>query len=205
MKKWTDDRNLSSEEKAKKIKRYTQPKKRFKYNRISWDSYIRDEYDGYQTERSSFIPVTRINYQTYWLLGSFHDYPKEICMDFGGSCLLRQGKERNRQSPFGCAISELHEESKGLLTQNILKNIGILKKDSFHIYVGKDSLSKIKVFFFFIPFDYNETKNLINTFNTTPDVKEKLGPMDIYLEKDILNQKCLTTNYLTDFVNFLKK
>ena len=41
---------------------------------------------------------------------------------------------------------EVHEESKGLFTQIILKNIGI-EEDHFDIYIGKNSKYTEKVYF----------------------------------------------------------
>ena len=35
--------------------------------------------------------------------------------------------------------------------------------------------------------------------------KERLGPVDLYSESDILNKKYLTSNFLTDFVEYLRK
>ena len=201
MKKWSVDTQLSEQDKRKKIKLYTSPKKNFDYQMISWDQYIRNEIDGYMV-RSSIIPVTSIRGRTYWLLGSFHDYPREIVADFGGNCFIKEGSAAT-ETPFGCAIRELNEESKGLLTQVILKNIGLLDSKSFHIYLGK--FRKQRVVFFFVPFVMGEVENIIKQFNEMPDIDEKLGPLDLYLEMDIFDQKYLTSNYLTDFVNFLKK
>lgn len=222
MQRWTDDRKLSESMKKQNIAHYTIPRTKYEYATISWDDYMRNVYDGYVTIRSSIIPVTTIESKTHWLLGSFHDYPKYICMDFGGSCVLKEGRERNRQSPFGCAMAELHEEGKGLLTQVILRSIGVLSVDKLHIYVGKTSqqadpsLSKPnertknvpkkieeKVFFFFVPVDYEEIKAIINIFNDTPDINEKLGPLGLYSETDIFSRKILTTHHLTDFINNL--
>ena len=203
MRKWTDDRKLSTKEKDKKIIKYTQPKIKYEYSTITWDDYMRNKYDGYKTIRSSIIPIASINDKTHWLLGSFHDYPRYICMDFGGSCIIEEGREINRQFPFGCAINELHEESKGLLTQVILKNIGITDPNQLHIYVGKARRPETKVFFFFVPVDYEEIKSIIDIFNSTPDIDEKLGPIDFYSEEDIFTSKILTTHHLTDFIDNL--
>jgi hypothetical protein len=223
MRSWTDDRKLSESMKKRNIAHYTVPRTKYEYTTITWNEYMRNVYDGYVTTRSSIIPVTTIESKTYWLLGSFHDYPRYICMDFGGNCVMKEGRETNRQSPFGCAITELYEESKGLLTQTILKSIGVLDLTQLHIYVGRTKDSKIvdsvrpnpserktvqknigeKVFFFFVPVDYEEVKGIINVFNNTPDVDEKLGPIDLYSETDIFSRKILTTHHLTDFVNNL--
>lgn len=203
MRNWNDERKLSQQEREKNIIKYTRPKVRYEYSMISWNDYIGNKYDGYATVRSSIIPVTTINDETYWLLGSFHDYPGYICTDFGGNCVFKDRKEKNRQTPFGCAITEVHEESKGLLTQTMLKNIGMLDEDKFHIYVGKSNRPDEKVFFFFVPIDYEEAKAIIYIFNNSPNIDEKFGPLDLYKEKDIFEGKILTTHNLTDFVDNL--
>ena len=205
--KASDDRLLNERQRADKIVKYTVPKsnKKFSYRRISWDKYMRNEYDGFFSVRSSIIPLTTIDDKLYWLLGSFHDYPRYILADFGGGCVINQGRERSRQSPFSCAITEVHEESKGLLTQPILKMIGSLNSDDFQIYEGKNYNTKEKLYFFFIPLFYNDIAEIPNIFNNSPDIKEKLGPLDFYLESDIYDKKYLTTYNLTNFIDYLKK
>jgi hypothetical protein len=203
MRNWTDDNGLSKKEKERNIIRYTVPKKNYQYEKITWDDYIRNKHDGYVNVRSSIIPVTVVNDEDYWLLGSFHDYPNYICSDFGGSCILKEGRERNKQAPFGCAITELHEESKGLLTQIILKSIGTTQKEDLQIYLGKATRPEEKLFFFFVPVNYEEVRPIIDLFNNTPDIDEKFGPLAFYHQDDILKKKVLTTHHLTDFINFL--
>ena len=198
-----------------RIKKYTEPKIRYRYRRMSWDNYISDEYTGYRTVRSSIIPVTTINGETYWLLGSFWDFPKEILTDIGGACKMWEPKaikgqppprkqERNRKSNFGCAIIELYEESKGLLVKPVLKFLGSLDNDDIYIYEGIDYKQKERVIFIFVPLDYNEIRFIPEQFISLPDpIYEKLGPIDFYAEEDILAKRYYTSRNLTDFVNFL--
>ena len=160
--------------------------------------------DGLQMVRSGIIPYLIHENKIHWLLGSFHDYPNEILMDFGGSCVTKRGANENK-SPFGCAIQELEEESKGLLTQNILKMIGSTDPNMFHIYVGKNHRENKKVYFFFVPIIYAEVYQIMLNFNNTPDRDEKLGPMGIYPDTEIFEGRYLTTHNLTDFVNSLKE
>lgn len=210
MRVWGDDRKLSDVEKQRKIESYTIPKKTYNYSNATWDDYISNKWDGYRTIRSSIIPITVIDGKTYWILGSFHDYPRYILTDFGGNCVLQEGKETNRQTAFGCAILEVHEESKGLLTQMILRNIGLIEKQTMEIYIGKINNSRRgqddKVYFFFVPVNYEEIKQVIETFNSTSDISEKFGPLDFYEEEVLLSKtekQFLTSFNLTDLIKHL--
>ena len=175
--------------------------------------FMDNTYDIYKTVRSSFIPYVTINNERYWVLGSFHDFPKDILMDFGGTCiiwdppkkLLSRGQQQKShyQHQFGCAILELQEESKGLLVKPVLKSLGTQPID---VFLGTNDFHKEYVWFVMVPLDYQEVKNIVNIFDKTVDVNkaEKLGPMGIYKESDILNKKFRTSRNLTDFVNYLK-
>ena len=92
---------------------FTVPKVKYEYKIVPWEVFLDNTYTGYKSVRSSFIPYVFINNEKYWLLGSFHDFPKDILMDFGGSCILwdpprqyAQGKhqEKHYQHQFGCAM-----------------------------------------------------------------------------------------------------
>ena len=210
-----NNRNVRLSAKEKRAIGYTTPKVRYRYELTNWNDYMANKYDGYRNIRSSFIPVTTINDETYWLLGSFWDYPNDILADFGGSCKMWEppaikgkpvpkSQERNRQAPFGCAMIELHEESKGLLDQPILRSLGILDKNGFQIYQGKDDRRKEKVYFMFIPLNYEEVKDIPTIFETLPNPEtEKFGPLGFYKETDILQNKFRPTRNLQDFINFL--
>lgn len=199
----------------RRIKKYTTPKVRYRYRRMSWDDYISDEYHGYRTIRSSIIPVTTINDETYWLLGSFWDFPREILTDVGGACRMWDPKapkgsppprdqERNRKSNFGCVIIELQEESKGLLVKPVLRSLGSLDNEDIYIYEGLDDRNKERVIFIFVPLEYGDIWNVPDKFLQLPDsIYEKLGPIDFYKEQDVLDRKVLTSKNLTDFVDYL--
>ena len=182
------------------IKRYTKPKKRYDYRRIIFDEYMNyDKQPDTVVRRSSYIPYTVINGEKYWLLGSFWDYPRQILTDFGGSCQY-EGNKRINLSPFGCATKELHEESKGLLTRPVLAQIALANPD---IYLGRKA--KELVYFVFVPLTLEDAQILIGEINSKEYSKERLGPVDLYAESDILNRKYLTSNFLTDFVDYLRK
>lgn len=199
------------------IRAYTTPKIRYNYRKLSWDDYISNRYNGYRTERSSIIPVTRIGEEIHWLLGSFWDFPKEILSDFGGNCRTweppaKKGQprprdqERNRQAPLSCSTIELWEESKGLLVKPVLKALGSLPNNDIYIYEGLDGRKKERVIFMLLFINYDEISNIPYEFETIKDNRfERLGPLDFYKEEDLLRGKYLTSRNLTDFINFLKR
>ncbi len=200
----------------KNTDKYTEPKIKYKYRRMNWGEYISDDYKGYRTIRSSIIPVTTIKDKTYWLLGSFWDFPKEILTDMGGMCKMWDPKgikgqrppkdqEKNRKSNFGCAIIELHEESKGLLVKPVLRSLGSLDNKDIYIFEGIDYNAKERVIFIFAPLKYDEIKDFPEIFLELEDsIYEKLGPIDFYLEQDILDKQVKTSRNLTDFVNYIR-
>ena len=204
----------SARRKESAEERYTIPRKKYDYKKVSWDEYMSNTYDGLVTIRSSFIPYSVKNGKTYWLLGSFHDYPRDILADFGGSCIiydppmqyLRKGENqiKNYQHQFGCAMLEVFEESKGFLTQPILKSLGENDKNKFIIYKGENRRDREKIYFFFVPLNYNEIDNMLNTINTTrSSTKERFGPIDFYLESEMYSRKYRTSRNLTDFLDWL--
>jgi hypothetical protein len=178
------------------IRKYTKPNRRYNYKIVSFNDYM--SYDGSTVRRSSFIPYTFINGERYWLLGSFWDYPRQILTDFGGSCQY-EDKKRLNLSPFGCAIKELHEEGKGLLTKPVLAQIAL---DDSITYLGQKNNERI--YFTMVPLSLEEAKNLIIDINNKDYSKERLGPVDLYSESDLLSKKYLTSNFLTDFVDYLR-
>jgi len=193
---------------------YTIPKTKYKYERMSWEAFLDNTYTGYKSIRSSFIPLVVIEGQKHWLLGSFHDFPRDILMDFGGSCILwdppkkyARGRRqvRNYQHQFGCAILELNEESKGLLVQPVLRSLGTGKP---LVYRGLDEMKREYVWFVMVPIPYNVVRNIPNVFDDAPYVLkgEKLGPLGFYKFSDILarDSKYRTSRNLTDFVKFLR-
>ena len=191
---------------------HTIPRDSYEYEMVSWKLFLGNTYDGYKTVRSSFIPYVMINNEKYWLLGSFHDYPKDILADFGGSCIifnpprnqLKRGQSQSRyyQHQFGCAMLELNEESKGLLVQPVLKSLGEKEPT---IYRGVNHKRKEYVWFVMVGLVHDTNKNIPNVFEKVPYVLkgEKLGPLDFYKEFDILNNKYRTSRNLTDFVRYL--
>ena len=193
---------------------YTIPKVKYTYQSVPWEVFIDNTYDTYKTVRSSFIPYVMIDDERYWVLGSFHDYPKDILMDFGGSCIIfdppkkylkkNQRQLRHYQHQFGCAMLELNEESKGLLVKPVMSSLG--NGDGVSVYRGSDKEKREYVWFVMVPLDYDEVKNVIGKFDDAPYVLkgEKLGPLDVYKESEMLNKTHRTSRNLTDFVNYLK-
>lgn len=193
---------------------YTIPKTNYTYEKVSWEVFLDNTYDGFHTVRSSFIPYVMIDNERYWVLGSFHDFPKDILMDFGGSCIIfdpprkylihNQRQLRHYQHQFGCAMLELNEESKGLLVKPVLQSLGT---NQVSVYRGSDNYKKEYVWFVMVPLDYNVVKNVINEFPNAPYVLkgEKLGPLDFYKESDMLNKERRTSRNLTDFIDYLSQ
>ena len=195
---------------------HTSPKTRYFYEEVSWEEFLDNRYTGNYTIRSSFIPYfLGPDGMKYWVLGSFSDYPRDILMDFGGTCITYvpplSKKERARgdyqeshyQHQFGCALTELNEESKGLLVKPVLRSLGV--GNGVQVYRGK--YRDEYVWFVMVPVNYNEMVNIVNVFVNTPNVltKEKLGPLGFYAEMDIINKKHRTSRNLTDFVNYLRR
>jgi len=145
------------------------------------------------------------NNQRYWLLGSFHDFPNEILADFGGKCgiTIGKGKYKNYQKPFGCAMLELHEESKGLLDRIVMASLASVAPE---IYVGINHKYRIKVWFVQLYISPESANYVIQNFAQSPSVvKEKFGPIGLYLYRDILyNGDFKTTHNLTDFLNYIR-
>jgi len=207
-------RTFSRETEEQKQKKYTLPRKRYQYSTITWNEYMSNKYDGLDTVRSSFIPYVIDGGKKYWILGSFHDYPNDILTDFGGSCklfdpprqFLKRGEQQhiNFQHQFGCAMLEVNEESKGLLSQPILKSLGTNNTKDFKIYKGVHRRDREKLYFFFISLELDEMVNTVDSINKSPSItKEKFGPVDFYEESDILERKFRTSRNLTDFLDYL--
>jgi len=193
---------------------YTIPKTIYNYQIVPWEAFLDNTYTGYKSVRSSFIPYVNILNERFWLLGSFHDFPRDILMDFGGSCVLwdppkefAQGRyqSKNYQHQFGCAFLELNEESKGLLVQPVLKSLGTSKPV---VYRGTDDKTKEHVWFVMVELEYESVKNITRDFDAAPYVLkgEELGPLDFYKEVELLDikSKYRTARNLTDFINYLR-
>ncbi len=192
--------------------KHTVPRFTYQYEQVSWEVFMDNTYDGYKSVRASFIPYVSHNEEEYWLLGSFHDFPKDILTDFGGSCIvfdpppqyLQPGERQFRyyQHAFGCAVLELNEESKGLLVKPILASLGT---QEITVFRGTDNKRKEYVWFILVPLDYAILRSVIDKFETTSHItEEKLGPLDLYRLSDIRGGKFRTSRNLTDFVNFLR-
>lgn len=196
---------------------HTSPKVKYIYEEVTWENFLDNRYTGKKTIRSSFIPYFfGQDGLKYWVLGSFVDYPQDILTDFGGTCIIYdpplKKKQRDRgvlqqehyQHQFGCALTELNEESKGLLVKPVLKSLGV--GVGVQVYRGYDRIKNEYVWFVMVPVNYDEVSNVINMFPDTPNVlkKEKLGPLGFYAEVDMINKKHRTSRNLTDFVNYLR-
>ena len=203
--------SYSNNPNKKKGDNYTIPKVQYEYEVVPWEVFLDNTYTGYKTVRSSFIPYTVIEGEKYWVLGSFHDFPRDILMDFGGSCVVwdppkkfAQGKHQtqNYQHQFGCAMLELNEESKGLLVQPVLRSLGTFKP---LVYRGADRKNKEYVWFVMVPLPYEIIKDIPTQFKDAPYILkgEELGPVDFYKESDILQKNFRTSRNLTDFVDYL--
>lgn len=213
-KNWDNAKDIVSKgSEWRKGDNYTVPKVRYEYKPVTWPVFLDNTYDGYHTVRSSFIPYVIIDNEKYWVLGSFHDFPKDILMDFGGSCILydppkkylhrNQRQLRHYQHQFGCAMLELNEESKGLLVKPVLKSLGT---NEVSVYRGTDSNKREHIWFVMVPLDISEVTPIIEAFPTSPYVLkgEELGPLGIYKESDIIKGLHRTSRNLTDFVNYLR-
>ena len=209
--------NIRNDQKQRNIQRnidnWTIPRVKYEYEIVPWEVFLDNTYTGYKSVRSSFIPYVTIDNKKYWLLGSFHDYPRDILMDFGGSCVIwdpprehAQGKHQQQhyQHQFGCAMLELNEESKGLLVQPVLRSLGTVKPV---VYRGTDHRNKEYVWFVMVPLPYEVIKNIPAEFETAPYVlkTEKLGPLGFYQESKLLNNNYRSARNLTDFINYLSK
>ncbi len=211
----TDRSQLTTEPKEQRPgDNYTRPKVKYEYRNVTWEEFISDRYTGYKSVRSSFIPIVIIDEERHWLLGSFHDFPNDILMDFGGSCIKwdpprkyahGRTQSKNFQHQFGCAMLELNEESKGLLVQPVLHSLGTNKPV---VYRGTNRDRKEYVWFVLVQLPYEKVTNIPHEFEVSPYVheEEKLGPLGFYKEREILgkNFQHRTAQNLTDFINYLR-
>ena len=208
--KLTKNENLG----GKYTQKYTQPTTEYEYVKMPWEAFLDNTYTGYKAVRSSFVPYVVHNGNRYWVLGSFHDYPKDILTDFGGSCIIwdpprkyaqDRRQRRDYQHQFGGAMLELNEESKGLLVQPVLKSLGTQKPV---VYRGTYEKKKEHVWFVMVELDYEETLNVVSKFADAPYVlkDEPLGPIDFYKESLIVKSDSpyRTSKNLTDFVGYLR-
>lgn len=193
---------------------HTIPRERYLYRQIPLEEYMRNVYyPGYRVVRSSIIPYVIKDRKVYWLLGSFHDF-SDILTDFGGDCVLRtppkydlqrgERQEMNRQHQFGCAMLEVNEESKGLLTKPLLESFAVAGNNSIQIFQGYNRPAGSLVYFALVPLELETAERAIRDFPNVPSVlNERLGPINLYPLEDILARKYRTSRNLTDFVDYL--
>ncbi len=179
---------------------WTIPSENFIYSEISFEEYC--QKDDYKIVRSSFIPIINIDGVNHWLLGSFHDYEdtnNPILADFAGKCDYKEDK--GGCPAYNCAMRELGEESKDLLS-DVIESV---KLDKISIFKGVNGNRKI--FFMFLLLDYSDVKHIPELFKITPYPKkykkENLGPLEFYKQRDIKNYKYRTSKNLTDFISWL--
>lgn len=211
------------------LRKWTIPEVNYVYKEIPYVG-INGDYgvkeNDYKLVRSSIIPIINMDGENYWLLGSFHDYVgigDPILTDFGGR------KEKKTETALDCALRELKEESKGLLTVPVLdalnykdslfpkskpqNNKGQNNKKSLSVrerkvtvFEGRDDENKQKIFFFIVVLNYNDVKDIPKKFEKMPYLtKEKLGPINFYPQNAIRSRGLRTSKNLTDFVSYLNQ
>ena len=162
----------------------------------------------YKLFRSSIIPVVNIDGVNHWILGSFADYAdteNPILSDFAGRCESYDLKEKCPVT--ACAMRELEEESKGLLTKYVTE--AMTNPRNVAVFEGVNEDKKEKVYFIFVSLKYEDTKEVPSQFSKTDmseinkNKKEKLGPIAFYKQSDVKNFKFRTAKNLTDFIFFL--
>lgn len=199
------------------------PSVNFNYQFINMESMLDyNKYclkNEYKLVRSSIIPFVKINGENYWLLGSFHDYkdPNNLILaDFGGKCEKIDEKQKNILTleledekiyyfscqALNCALRELNEESRGVLTEIV--NEEIQNSKNIVLFEGTHYKKKEMVTFLFMFLDYEKVKDVPNKFNLVPKKGEKLGGLNFYRQSDILNKKYRTSKNLTDLIIKMK-
>ena len=108
-----------------------------------------------------------------------------------------------------CAMRELEEESKGLLTnivRDAMKNVRNVA-----VFEGVNEEKREKIYFLFVSLKYEDTSEIPRLFSQTDmsemnkNKKEKLGPIAFYKQSDVKNFKFRTAKNLTDFIFLLNK
>ena len=162
----------------------------------------------YKLFRSSIIPVVNIDGVNHWILGSFADYAdteNPILSDFAGRCESFDLKEKCPVT--ACAMRELEEESKGLLTKIVTE--AMKNPRNVAVFEGVNEEKKEVLYFIFVSLKYEDTKEIPYQFLQTDmsemnkNKKEKLGPIAFYKQSDVKNFKFRTAKNLTDFIFFL--
>lgn len=168
------------------------PSIRYRYNIVPYDELCKN--DGYELVRSSIIPIFLLNNRYYWFLGSFHDYDSTnnntnnpILADFAGKCDKR---DLNISScpAIACALRELREETKNLLTRVIERELyekEKYNKDNVVVFKGtyegekfddnkkKNVMTKEKIFFTFVLVNYNDVRDIPHLFDEKLEREER--------------------------------
>lgn len=205
--KWINGKRKGS---PSNLRKWTIPEVNYVYRELPYTG-INGNYGendksqkDYKMLRSSIIPIINMDGENYWLLGSFHDYVgigDPILTDFGGR------KEKKTETPLDCALRELKEESKGLLTEPVLKALSYKGNDrKVTVFEGRDDENKQKIYFFIVVLNYNDVKDIPKRFEKVPYLtKEKLGPINFYPQNSIRSRGLRTSKNLTDFVSYLNQ
>lgn len=199
---------------------WTIPSKIYDYKELNkrsnnfWNKYC----NSTNTIRSSIIPFVNFEGKKIWLLGSFHDYDNTenpILTDFGGKC---EAEDRRNKCPnLRCAMRELEEESKNLLSEVI--NSAIQNQDNYTVFEGtyiKNKHSKYPknehIYFMFVQVKYDDVKDIPTLFSQKKSESlelgkqvEKLGKLGFYDQNDLLNFKYRTSKNLTDLIMYFNK
>ncbi len=187
---------------------WTLPSISYDYSEVSLESVIKMKSSENIIYRSSFIPVTIINGEYYWLLGSFHDYPDNILSDFGGKY------EKYDKNIIECASRELNEESLGVLSSYV--SDAIKNPKNLAIFKGTNEKTKTELYFTFVYIAYKNIKDVPKNFEIKQKRKieedkhekkssEKFGNMNFYKQSDIHNFNYMLSKNLTDLILFFNK
>jgi len=203
---------------------WTLPRINYKYELFEMNNIL--EYNkycsrnNYKIVRSSIIPVVKINNENHWILGTFHDYKDQenlIIADFGGKCEKEDETKQNilgfepeetyyfRCKPLNCALRELEEESRGVLTKIIKERIQ--NYQNIVVFEGSNYNRKEKIYFMFVLLDYNEVKDAPYNFQQKKQKEkkgEKLGNINFFPQNDIFSRKLRTSRDLTDLITNIK-
>ena len=182
------------------------PDVRYEYKQVKQEEMCKDKYKQYKLFRSSIIPVVNIEGVNHWILGSFADYAdteNPILSDFAGRCESFDLKEKCPVT--ACAMRELEEESKGLLTKYVTE--AMKNPRNVAVFEGVNEV----LYFIFVSLKYEDVEKVPAQFSQTDmsemnkNKKEKLGPIAFYKQSDVKNFKFRTAKNLTDFIFFLNK
>ena len=184
------------------------PDVRYEYKQVKQEELCKDKYKKYKLFRSSIIPIVNIDGVNHWMLGSFADYAdtgNPILSDFAGRCESYDLKEKCPVT--SCAMRELEEESKGLLTKYVTE--AMKNPRNVDVFEGINEEKKEVLYFIFVSLKYEDVYQVPAQFSQTDmselnkNKKEKLGPIAFYKQSDVKNFKFRTAKNLTDFIFFL--